>query len=105
MKILIHSNGPNIPTGYGVQVGLLAKRLQAAGHDVAFSAYYGQQHGIGEWEGMTVYPVGFDAYSNDLLHDHALHHFGGDPLGGWIITLMDVFGITTPVLTEFNVLA
>ena len=105
MKILIHSNGPNVPTGYGVQVALLADRLKAAGHDVAISAYFGQQHGMGEWHGMPLYPMGFDSYSNDILHHHALHWFDNDPAGGWIITLMDVFGITTPLIKEFNVAA
>jgi glycosyltransferase involved in cell wall biosynthesis len=105
VKILIHSNGPTVLTGYGVQVNLLAKRLQAAGHDVAISAYYGQQNGTSTWNGMTVYPVGFDAYGNDILHMHALHHFDGDPRGGWILTLMDVFGLTSPMLSDFNVAA
>lgn len=104
MKFLIHSNGPMLPTGYGVQTGLLAKRLQAAGHEVAISAFVGSTPGVGSWNGIRVYPSGFDAYGNDILAHHALHWFEGDPLGGWIITLMDVFGITAP-LEQFNVLA
>lgn len=105
MKILIHSNGPNAPTGYGVQVAQLAPRLQAAGHDVAISSYYGQPCGFGEFKGIRVYPSGFETYSNDVLHQHALHHFNGDPLGGWILPIMDVFGMTSPLLDQFNIAA
>lgn len=105
MKILIHSNGPLLPTGYGIQTALLARRLKAAGHDVAISAYVGSTPGMTMWEGITVYPNGFDSYGNDILHEHALHFFDGDPLGGWILPLMDVFGLTSPVLDKFNVLA
>lgn len=105
MKILIHSNGPNVQTGYGIQVAQLAPRLRDAGHDVAISAYYGQQSGFGDFEGIRVYPNGYDAYSNDVLHQHALHHFGGDPLGGWILPIMDVFGMESPLLGEFNIAA
>lgn len=105
MRILLHSNGPNVPTGYGIQVAQLAPRLRDAGHDVAVSAYYGQPVGLGDFDGIRVYPSGYDAYSNDVLHQHALHHFGGDPLGGWILPVMDVFGMTSPLLRDFNIAA
>lgn len=105
MRILIHSNGPNVNTGYGIQVAQLAKRLKAAGHEVAISAYYGQPTGIGDFDGIPVYPGGHDAYSNDILHAHALHFFGGDPKGGWILPIMDVFGMESPILRDFNVAA
>lgn len=107
MKILIHSNGPQVPTGYGVQTALLAERLKAAGHDVAISAYFGQPSGMGRWRDIPMYPQGFDPYSNDILHQHAMHFFDGDPTGGWILTLMDVFGLLplSARLSEFNVAA
>jgi glycosyltransferase involved in cell wall biosynthesis len=105
VKILLHSNGPTALTGYGIQVAQLAPRLRDAGHDVAISAYYGQQNGFGDFDGIRVYPGGHDAYSNDVLHQHALHHFDGDPLGGWILPIMDVFGMTSPLLRDFNIAA
>lgn len=105
MKILLHSNGPTAPTGYGIQVAQLAPRLRDAGHDVAISAYYGQPVGFGDFDGIKVYPSGMDAYNNDVLHQHALHHFGGDPLGGWIIPVTDVFGVASPLMADFNLCA
>lgn len=105
MKFLLHGNSPHVGSGYGVQLALLSERLKASGHDVAFSSTYGQQGGAGSWHGMTVYPTGFDPNGNDCLHLHAAHHFGGDELGGWIITLLDVWALTTPMLKDFNVAA
>ena len=108
MKLLLHSNSARTLTGYGVQTALLARRLKAAGHDVAISAYYGQQSGMGEWEGIPVYPVGLDPYGNDILAQHANHFFGDDE--GWIIPIMDVFGLmpggrANPSLQGFNIAA
>ena len=105
MRILIHSNGPNVPTGYGVQTAQLARHLRDEGHEVAISVYYGHQSGLGEWEGIPLLPCAGESYGNDLLPQHALRWFDGDPLGGWIITIMDVFGLVTPALEQFNVAA
>ena len=41
MKILIHSNAPWVPSGYGSQVMLMLPRLRALGHEVAVSSFYG----------------------------------------------------------------
>jgi glycosyltransferase involved in cell wall biosynthesis len=105
VKILIHGNGPHVSTGYGVQVALLAERLKADGHDVAISCTYGQQGGLATWRGLTLYPAGYETNGNDILHMHALHHFEGDPLGGWIITLLDVWCLHNPVFEDFNIAA
>jgi glycosyltransferase involved in cell wall biosynthesis len=105
VKFLLHGNSPHVGSGYGVQLALLSERLKASGHDVAFSSTYGQQGGAGIWRGMTVYPAGFDPNGNDSLHLHAAHHFGGDELGGWIVTLLDVWALTTPMLKDCNVAA
>lgn len=107
MRVLIHSNSPNSPTGYGVATAHLARSLKAAGHEVAISAYYGQPTGLGEWEGIPVLPAAGESYGNDILHEHALRWFNGDPLGGWIIPIMDVFGLipSAEMLSQFNVAA
>ena len=105
MKILLHSNGPSVPTGYGVQTALLATRLRDAGHEVAISVYYGHQSGLGSWEGMPLLPCNGEAYGNDLAPEHALRWFGGDPLGGWIIPIMDVFGMVSPLFAQHNIAA
>lgn len=105
MRILLHSNGPTAPTGYGVQTALLARRLRDAGHEVAISAYWGHQTGLGNWEGIPLLPCTGESYGNDLIHEHAIRWFDGDPLNGWIIPIMDVFGLGNPLLKDFNIAA
>lgn len=110
MRILLHGNSPHVKSGYGVQIAMLADRLAELGHDVAVSSTYGQQGGSGVWstthgKPVVCYPHGFDPNGNDSIHLHAAHHFGGDELGGWIITLLDVWALTTPMLRNHNVAA
>lgn len=117
-KILIHSNGPNTKTGYGVQVAMLAERLHDAGFDVAISATFGQQGSSGSWKpehprnpdgwakGIRVYQVGWQLNGLDIVHNHAMHWFDGDPLAGWIIIHGDVWSLAAnPLLADFNVAA
>lgn len=105
MRFLIHGNAPHVKTGYGVQAAYLGDRLKADGHDVAFAANYGQQGGMGSWHGMKVYPTGYHPNSQDVLHEWAMDHFGGDPLGGWIITIIDVWVLENPLLKDFQVVS
>lgn len=110
MKFLLHANAPTIATGYGVQCRYLADRLADAGHEVAISATYGHQGPISTWvsprgHAIRLYPGGYETNGNDVLHNHAEHWFEGDLKGGWIITLLDVWCLVNPVLSEFNILA
>jgi glycosyltransferase involved in cell wall biosynthesis len=110
VKILIHSNGPNAYTGYGVQVALLAERLVDDGHDVAISATYGQPSGtgVGQWRTSTgrtikVYPNWMLVSGEDVLYAHAKNHFGTDE--GWIICLLDMWSLKGDGAKEFNMVA
>lgn len=103
MKILIHSNAPWCATGYGQQCAQLAKRLQADGHSVAISAFYGLQGTLGSWDDMPVYPAGVHPYGADVLLSHAEDHFGGDARNGLIITLVDAWVLPVNLLSELNV--
>ena len=110
MKLLIHSNGPTVKTGYGVQVQLLVDRLVAAGHEVAVSATYGQPSGCGmgtyvtpSGQSVPVYPNGIFVSGDDVICAHAQQFFGTDE--GWIIPLLDVWSLKEPKLAQFNVAA
>lgn len=107
MRFLLHSNHPGAQTGYGIQTAQLARRLRDHGHEVAISVYYGHDFGLGQWEGIPILPVFGDAYGNVSLPEHAIRWFEGDPLGGWIVPIMDVFGLVpcAEVLSGFNVAA
>ena len=61
------SNSPHAPTGYGQQTALVVKRMIADGHKIAVASNYGLEACVTEWEGIPVYPKGFDAYSNDVV--------------------------------------
>lgn len=100
MKILVHSNAPWAGTGYGQQCGQLAQRLALAGHDPAISAFYGLNGASLNWNGMMVFPAGYDVYSNDVLVSHATQHFDGDPYGGLVITLVDVYVLQSEQLAR-----
>ena len=114
MKFLIHANAPTIPTGYGVQCRHLADKLTQAGHEVAVSSTYGHQGGIGSWttphgHDVRLYPSGYEINSPDVVVGHAEHWFEGDPKSGWIIFLVDIWGMKRPVLMrtlrDFNVIS
>lgn len=74
MRILIHSNGPHVPSGYGVQCNILVRQLQAMGHDVAVSCMYGLAGQPIRWDGITLYPQGKADFSPDTLFGHAEAH-------------------------------
>ena len=108
MKFLIHSNAPTVPSGYGVQTALLADRLAADGHEVAVSCTWGHQVNLGMWRSPSGYDIplypGISQSGDEVIHEHAMHFFG-DARGGWIILLLDVWSLQSPLLADFNVIA
>ena len=98
MKILVHSNAPHAMTGYGQQTRMLISALQADGHHVAASAFYGLNGALLCWDGINIYPNGHEAYGNDILERHAAHHFGGNQRGGITLTLVDVWVLKPAML-------
>ena len=97
MRILWASNAPWTQTGYGQQTAQVIRRLTAE-HEVAVAANYGLSGRIMDWEGVPVYPSGYDTWSNDVLGAHA-KHFNAD----WVITLMDTWVLKAPSLQRMNV--
>ena len=108
MKFLIHSNAPFTNTGYGVQCRHLVERLHDAGHDAAVSCTWGMQGAVMPWSSRQIvcYPTGYEVNGNDIVHNHAMHHFGGDETAGWIIPLLDIWCLNPNArLKDFNVAA
>lgn len=83
-RILIHSNAPWVPTGYGLQTRMLAEGLQRQGHEVAVSAFSGLSGADITWQDMLVMPSGQMQFGVDVLIPH-INRFGPD----LTITLMD----------------
>ncbi len=69
-RILIHSNAPWVPSGYGKQAQYLMRTLQGLGHEVVMSAFSGLTGAPIEWEGTTVLPSGMYQYGIDVLIPH-----------------------------------
>ncbi len=69
-RILIHSNAPWVPSGYGKQCAHLINTLHQLGHEVVVSAFAGLGGSPIEWNGVTVLPNGFYDYGVDVLLPH-----------------------------------
>lgn len=93
MRILLHSNSPFAPTGYGVQTKVFAPRLKRLGHDVAISAFWGLHAGVIHYQGMPIYPGGFHGYGLDVWSRHAVE-FKAD----LIISLIDAWVLDADTL-------
>lgn len=69
-RILIHSNAPWVPSGYGKQCAHLVRTLQKLGHEVVVSAFCGLTGAPIEWQGTTVLPSGMYEFGVDVLIPH-----------------------------------
>lgn len=86
MKVLIHSNGPHVRSGYGKQARYAGQILRDLGHEVAFSCFSGLGGQPIRWDGYTLFPSGKLAFGVDTVAQHAMS-YGAD----LIIPLMDFF--------------
>jgi glycosyltransferase involved in cell wall biosynthesis len=89
MKVLIHSNGPHVPSGYGKQARYAGKILRELGHEVAFSCFSGLGGQPIRWDGYTLLPQGMIDFSPDTIVPHALT-MGAD----LVIPIMDFFKLS-----------
>lgn len=71
MKVLIHSNAPWMPSGYGKQAALAGQLLDGLGHGVSFSAFAGLGGQPIKWGKHAVYPAGMIPFSPDTIVPHA----------------------------------
>lgn len=96
-KLLWHSNAPWSPTGYGAQTALFLPHL-AERYDLAVSSFYGLEGAPLTWGGVPVLPGLGGTYGNESLPYHARKHFAGEPRGGLIVTLMDVWVLDPQII-------
>jgi glycosyltransferase involved in cell wall biosynthesis len=75
--------------------------LKEAGHDIAISAQYGLGGNTLHWEGIKVYPSGYDTWGNDVLPSYALDHLG-HANNGWIFTLFDSWVFQNAGIAQFH---
>jgi glycosyltransferase involved in cell wall biosynthesis len=100
VKVILHSNAPWGPSGYGQQVALLAPRL-ARETELTLSAFHGLQGGPIQWEGLDVLPSMGGTYGGESIAGHAEAVFG-KPRGGLVLTLLDVPALDPKVWKAFD---
>jgi glycosyltransferase involved in cell wall biosynthesis len=100
-RLLWHSNAPWAGTGYGQQTALFAPDL-AEVYDLAISSFYGLEGAPIRWEDIPVLPGISPDVSGQHLEQHAKRFFGGDPRGGLVMTLMDVWVLNPAVAAQLN---
>lgn len=67
LTVLFHSNAPWCGTGYGTQTKQAVERFKRDGHAIAVNANYGLQGMKTLWDGVPVFPMGVESYSNDTV--------------------------------------
>lgn len=100
-KLLFHSNAPWSPTGYGQQTALFAPGI-AEKYQLGISSFYGLEGSPITWEGIPVFPGVGGQFGDEHLVRHAKHFFGGDPKGGLVVTLMDVWVLDPRWMSQVN---
>lgn len=86
MKVLIHSNAPWVPSGYGKQTAHLVDTFQKLGHDVAVSCFSGLSGSTMTRDGVLYLPNGQYEYGVDVLPGH-IQAVQPD----LVLTLMDIW--------------
>jgi hypothetical protein len=88
------SNAPFAQTGYGTQTAQAVSRIIKDGHPFVVACNYGIEATTTEWEGIPLWPKGYDAYSTDIsvayLRDWERQHPNDTAL---LFTLYDVWAL------------
>ena len=92
LRITWYSNAPWCGTGYGQQTAQAVTRIIKEGHELAIHAMFGLEGSKSNWNGITVYPRGVAAYSDDIVVAHTQDWANGNPtIPPLLITLFDVW--------------
>lgn len=104
LAITWYSNAIFAPTGYGTQTKQAVTRLMGYGHQVAIAANYGLQASPAVFDGVLHYPMGVDAYSNDVVgaiaRDWSKKNVGCKPL---TVALFDAWPLVGPAWDQMPV--
>jgi glycosyltransferase involved in cell wall biosynthesis len=99
------SNAPTVGTGYGTQTAQVVRRLKKRGHKVAVHANWGHTHGLSKWNGVTLFPAGFEGFSQDNIFANYMRWWqmcGEEPI---MVTLCDVWVLKNPKLQDHPVVS
>jgi glycosyltransferase involved in cell wall biosynthesis len=93
MRIAWFSNAPWVPSGYGVQTGLMVPRIKSLGHDVCVIANCGLEGTVLDWNGIPVYPRAFGGIDAALIQQQ-IKDFGADI----VISFYDAWPLSTNIM-------
>jgi glycosyltransferase involved in cell wall biosynthesis len=96
------SNHPAMPTGYGTQSAQVVRRLKRRGHPTSFHSNFGHLFGVNKWNGMPVYPQGYDGWSQDVIMSHYRDVQVKDNSPLVLVTLCDVWVLANPRLADIE---
>jgi len=91
LTVLWHSNAPWCGTGYGTQTAQVVTRMKRDGHHVAVNANYGLQGMRTLWEGVPIFPMGVEMYSNDTVRANFAEWTAENPGPALVISLFDAW--------------
>lgn len=86
LRILILSNSPHVPTGYGRQTKYLCEIAKDIGVDVGVVALYGLQGAPITWREVPIFPRRRNVYCLDVIR-HYVEYFNADA----VISLYDLW--------------
>lgn len=94
-NVLIYSNSPKAPSGYGRQTAQLVEKMKRHGLNVAVSCNFGQQGEFGEYKtsygDVTLYPQSYSGYSQDMIAPNFYHFTQNSDKPSMLLTLFDTW--------------
>ena len=101
-RVFWFSNSPEVGTGYGTQSAQVLRRLKRRGHPTVAHANFGQTNGVGKWDGIRVFPQGYDGFSQDVILSHYKAVEAEDASELLMVTLCDVWVLKNPGLQNLD---
>ena len=98
MNITWLSNSPWAASGYGNQTRLFVPRIKELGHEISIISNWGLEGGQLNWNGITVFPKGIGAWSNDIAAAHTTF-----AKGDVLISLFDAWPLMPDQLQQHGV--
>lgn len=96
MRINWFSNAPWVSTGYGNQTKLFVPRLQAAGHQMSITAFFGLQGGRANLGEIPIYPTFRHPYGQDVMQAHAAQE-----RADVVLSLLDIWVVGAQLSTPW----
>jgi glycosyltransferase involved in cell wall biosynthesis len=94
-QIVIYSNSPTAPSGYGVQTAQLVEKMKRHGLDVAVSCNWGNQLGFDFYSTpygeVKLYPQGYSGYSQEMIAPNFKHFTQKSDKPKMLLTLFDTW--------------